>query len=80
MKGNELEATDDIEIEPFLEKYSREAYKVKLKVDGDEFKGMVQEGDLEWFHPKPLRKLNDQKVEEMEKKVHDKVKDHTNKQ
>jgi len=67
---------EGIEVKPFLKNYNREAYEVKLTVEDEEFRGMVEEENVKWFHPKPERKLTDGRIETMEKRVQEKVKSH----
>lgn len=71
--------TDDIEIEPMLNNQTaRNMHLFKLKIQGEEFKGTFNDnGEIEWFHPKPRRKLEDERVEKLEEKVQEKMKDHT---
>lgn len=68
--------TDRMEIEPMLVDHSRELHMFKLKIQGEEFKGIFKDGEIEWFHPKPRRKMKDERVEEVEEKVHEKMKEH----
>ncbi|MEC5423158.1 HicA family toxin-antitoxin system [Virgibacillus sp. C22-A2] len=68
--------TDDMEIEPMLTDHSRELNMFKLKIQGEEFKGIFRNGEIEWFHPKPRRKIKAERVEKVEKKVQEKVKKH----
>lgn len=69
--------TDDIEIEPMLNNQTaRTLHMFKLKIQGEEFKGTFNNGEIEWFHPKPRRKLEDERVEKLEEKVQEKMKDH----
>lgn len=68
--------TENIEIEPILKEHSQEAHQFKLRIQGEEYKGLLRNENIEWFHPKPRRKLKNNKVEELEKKVHEKVKEH----
>lgn len=62
--------TDDMEIEPMLKKQASNMQMFKLKIGGEEFKGTFHNGDIDWFHPKPRRKLTEERVEKVEKKVH----------
>jgi hypothetical protein len=71
-----IEDVEGIEVTPMLEQHSREAHQFKLTIDGEEFKGMVQDGNLEWFHPKPRRKMKEENVKKVEKKVHEKMRQH----
>lgn len=73
---NVIQDEEGIEVKPFLNKYNREAYEVKLTVEEEEFRGMVEEEDVKWFHPKPERKLTEPRIKTMEKQVQEKVKSH----
>nr|WP_239544300.1 DUF5342 family protein [Virgibacillus halotolerans] len=69
--------TDDIEVEPMLNNQARQLHMFKLKIQGEEFKGIFRDnGEIEWFHPKPRRKLKDERVEKVEEKVQEKMKEH----
>ncbi len=68
--------TDDLEIEPMLNNQSRQMHMFKLKIQGEEFKGTFRNGEIEWFHPKPRRKIRDERVEEVEEKVQKKMEEH----
>ncbi|SDY10092.1 hypothetical protein [Salimicrobium album] len=76
LNEEETDETDEIEVKPFLEDQSHEAHQFRLKIEDEEFKGIVRDGKLEWFHPKPRRKVRDDKVEKVEKKLHEKVEEH----
>ena len=52
-----------------------ERRQVILKVHGEEFKGFVHEGEIQWFHPHPHQKLKDEHVEAIETEIHEKVAD-----
>lgn len=68
--------TDDMEVEPMLTDHSRELHMFKLKIQGEEFKGIFKDGEIEWFHPKPRRKMKEERVEKVEEKVQKKMKEH----
>lgn len=67
---------DEFEVAPMFDQQVHEAHQFKLLIDGEEYKGLVRHGKLEWFHPKPRRKLNNDKVEKIEKQVQQKMKEH----
>lgn len=66
---------DGIEVKPFLKNYCRKSYDIKLKVNGEEFRGMFEDNNLKWFHPKPHQKLQHDHAEKVDKQVHEKVKE-----
>ncbi|KMY48538.1 hypothetical protein [Peribacillus loiseleuriae] len=63
----------DIEIEQVFEGKPHERHQFILKVDGEEFKGFVHEGEIQWFQPHPKQKLKDEHVEAIETEIHEKV-------
>ncbi|MEI3607507.1 hypothetical protein SPD48_17645 [Pseudogracilibacillus sp. SE30717A] len=67
------EKMDGIEVTPLFESQVNERHQFKLTIDGDEYKGILYDENIEWFHPKPKRKLQDELVERVEKKVMKKV-------
>ncbi|WP_025785271.1 DUF5342 family protein [Sporosarcina sp. D27] len=70
------EEFDEFEVTPMFDQQVHEAHQFKLLIHGEEYKGVVRQGKLEWFHPKPRRKLNNDKVEKIEEQVQQKVKSH----
>ncbi|WP_231293321.1 MULTISPECIES: HicA family toxin-antitoxin system [unclassified Sporosarcina] len=68
---------EDIEIERSISRNQTRPLQVfKLKVQGEEFKGTFINGEIEWFHPKPRRKLKDERVQKIEEDVQKKLKEH----
>jgi hypothetical protein len=65
----------DIDMKQAFEDRPHERRQVTLNVEGDEFKGFVHEGEIQWFHPHPHRKLKDEHVEAIETEIHEKVSD-----
>lgn len=66
---------DEIEVEEISNSQARQLHKFKLKIQGEYFKGVFfEDGEIEWFHPKPRRKLKDERVDEIEAKVQQKIK------
>lgn len=63
----------DFEIIQAFQDRPHERRQVILKVIGEEFKGFVHKGEIRWFHPHPKQKLNDEHVEMIETKIHEKV-------
>ncbi|HLS60920.1 MAG TPA: HicA family toxin-antitoxin system [Virgibacillus sp.] len=67
--------TEHIEIEPMPSCESRQIHVFKLKINGEEFKGTFRNEEIEWFHPKPRRKIKAERVEKVEEKVREKIKE-----
>ncbi|MFJ8236034.1 hypothetical protein ACIQ34_09845 [Ureibacillus sp. NPDC094379] len=63
----------DIEMMVAFQDRPHERRQVILKVNGEEFKGFVHEGEIRWFHPHPNQKLNDEHIEVIESEIHEKV-------
>lgn len=70
------EDEDEIEVKPMLDGKSQTAHQFRLTIQGDEYKGIFRNEKMEWFHPKPRRKLKEEHVEEIEGKIHKKMKKH----
>lgn len=70
--------TEGIDIQPMMNKAHSpaDAHLFKLKLQGEEFKGLFRDDNIEWSQPKPQRKLEPNKVKELEKEVKRKVKIH----
>lgn len=76
-----IDDIEDIEIGRMLNKAHSpsDAHRFKLRTQGEEFKGVYRDDNIDWFHPKPQCKLKLDEIEELEKKVHKRVKGHIGK-
>ena len=63
----------ELELKPAFEDRIHERHQFSLQVQGDEFKGFIHEGEIQWFHPHPQQKLEDDLVQAMESEIHEKV-------
>lgn len=63
----------DFEITPAFEDRIHERRQFTLQVQGEEFKGFVHEGEIQWFHPQPKQKLDEDHVEAIEAEIHEKI-------
>lgn len=63
----------DFEIKQAFEDRTYERKQFILQVQGEEFKGFVHEGEIQWFHPHPQQKLEEKHVEAIEAEIHDKI-------
>ncbi|OAB45555.1 hypothetical protein [Paenibacillus antarcticus] len=63
-------------IKPMFEDTAHERQQFSLQVQGAEYKGFVHKGDIQWFHPQPQQKLEDDLVQVMESEIHEKVAQH----
>lgn len=70
------EDVEDIEVKKLFPNRKHEAHEFKLKIQGEEYKGLFQDDKIEWFYPKPQQKVKEEQVEKLEEKVHEKMKEH----
>lgn len=66
----------DLKIKPMFEDTIYERRQFTLQVQGEEYKGFIHNGDIQWFHPQPKQKLEDDLVQVMESEIHEKVAQH----
>lgn len=71
-----MEMIDDFEVDHLFEGQVHERPQFSLNVEGHEFKGMVHDGEIRWYHPHPQQKLEDEHLDAIESKVHDLMSDH----
>ncbi|MFC7363925.1 MULTISPECIES: hypothetical protein [Bhargavaea] len=71
--GHTVGDIEKIEVKPAFEDRPHERRQFALTVQGEEFKGLVHEGEIQWFHPQPHQKLEDEHVEELENRVHEEI-------
>ncbi|WHX50920.1 hypothetical protein QNH46_09885 [Paenibacillus woosongensis] len=69
--------SDDIQnfekIKPLFEDTPHERKQFSLQMQGNEYKGFVHKGEVHWFHPQPHQKFEDEVLEVLESKIHEKV-------
>ncbi|MGE7022472.1 hypothetical protein [Solibacillus cecembensis] len=63
----------DLEIKPAFEDRIHERHHFSLQVQGESYNGFVHEGEIQWFHPQPQQKLEDELVQAIESEIHEKV-------
>lgn len=63
----------DFELKPVFEDRMYERQQFTLQIQGEEYKGFVHEGEIQWFHPQPHQKLDDSYVQVIESEIHEKV-------
>ncbi|WP_059172280.1 hypothetical protein [Bacillus sp. FJAT-27445] len=64
---------EELEIKPAFEDRVHERHQFTLKVDGEEYKAFMTEGEIQWFHPHPKQKLEDEHVQAIELEIHKEV-------
>lgn len=60
---------NDFEMKQVFEDRPHERHQIILNVEGHEFKGLVHEGEVNWFHPHPSQKLTDEHIEAIETEI-----------
>lgn len=63
----------DLIIKPVFEDTAHERQQFSLQVQGEQYKGFIHEGDIQWFHPQPQQMLEDDLVQVLESEIHEKV-------
>lgn len=66
----------EIEIKPAFEDRIHERQQFTLQIHGDEYKGFIHEGEIQWFHPQPHQKLSESHLEAIESDIHEKAAEH----
>ena len=62
----------ELEVHPVFEDKAYKRHQFTLKVQGEKYKGFVQEDEIQWFHPQPKQKLKEEQVEAIEAEIHEK--------
>jgi len=66
----------ELEVKPVFEDKAYKRHQFSLKVQGEQYKGFVHEDEIQWFHPQPKQKLEDEKVQAIEAEIHEKFADY----
>lgn len=66
-----LSNIEDFELTQAFEDKLHERLQFTVQVQGDEYKGFLHHGEIQWFHPQPAQKLDDNHVEEIESDIHE---------
>ena len=67
---------EDIEVKRLFTDRKHAALEFKLRIQGEEYKGLFRDDKIEWFYPKPQQKVKAEHVEKVEEKVYEKMKEH----
>ena len=59
-----------IKVKPLFEGQIHERQQFKVNIKGDEYTGIFHDGDVQWYHPQPMDKLEDREVDAAEAKVY----------
>ncbi|KKK38965.1 hypothetical protein WQ57_06365 [Mesobacillus campisalis] len=64
---------EDLEFKPAFEDRMYERQQFTLKIHGEEYRALLNKGEIQWFHPKPHQKLEDEHVQAIETEIHKKA-------
>lgn len=67
---------DDMEVKPMFIDQTHDIHEFKLMIQGNEYKGIFRDDDIQWYHPKPSRYIEDERVKKVEEKVQEKIQQH----
>ncbi len=67
---------ENFEVNHLFEGQVHEHPHFAVSIEGHEYKGMVQDGKVHWYHPHPQQKLEEEHLDTIESKVHDLMSDH----
>lgn len=65
----------DIELTLAFEGSLHERLQFTIQIQGEEYKGFVHEGEIQWFHPHPQQELKNEHVQAIEVDIHEKIAD-----
>ena len=66
---------NDVELTVAFEGKLHERQQFTIQIQGEEYKGFVHEGEIQWFHPHPHQDHKDEHVQAIEAEIHEKVAD-----
>ncbi|MFS0574446.1 hypothetical protein AB1K83_02295 [Sporosarcina sp. 179-K 3D1 HS] len=72
-KAGILEEEKYIEVKAAFEDRPHECYQFTMQVDGEEFKGLIHKGKIQWFHPQPQQKLEEEQVQALESQIQEEL-------
>ena len=70
------DAYPDLEVKPLFEDQFHERHQFTLNIEGDNYQGIFHGGEIQWFHPQPNTKLEEDDLQDLESKVYDLMTDH----
>ena len=67
---------EDFEVNHLFEGQVHERPHFSVSIEGHEYKGMIHDEKIHWYHPHPQQKLEEEHLETIESRVHDLMSDH----
>ena len=66
---------EDVELTLAFEGRLHERLQFTIQIQGEEYKGFVHEGEIQWFNPHPQQELKNEHVQAIEVDIHEQVAD-----
>ena len=60
----------DFNIKPLFEDQVHERPQFSLTFEGNNYQGILQDGEIQWFHPQPQNNLDKEDLQVLESKVY----------
>ena len=67
---------EDFKLDHLFEGQIHEQHHFSLTIQDKEYKGMVHDGKVRWYHPHPQQDLEEGYLNEVESKVYDLMRNH----
>ncbi|MCM3745067.1 YheE family protein [Sporosarcina luteola] len=64
---------EHIQVKEMFKGQVHEHVKFSVTIDGNDYQGLYNEGEINWFRPHPREQLADHHVEKIEAKAHEKI-------
>lgn len=65
---------ENFEVNPVFEGQAREHPHFSLQIQGQEYKGMVRDGKVRWYHPHPKQTIEQEYLSKVESEVFEMMK------
>ncbi|WP_318615093.1 hypothetical protein [Sporosarcina sp. YIM B06819] len=63
-------------ITPLFEGQAHERCQFKLNIEGNDYRGIFHNDEVQWFHPHPHHKIETEKINFVESNVHNLMTNH----
>lgn len=67
---------ENFEVNHLFEGQVHEHPHFSVDIQGHEYKGMLNAGEISWYHPHPQQKFEDEHLDKIESQVHDLMSDY----
>ncbi|RHW31383.1 hypothetical protein D1B33_17900 [Lysinibacillus yapensis] len=72
----EIDGLQKFKVKPLFENQVHERHHFTIKMEENHYQGIYHKGEIQWFHPQPKAKLQEEDLWNLETKVHDLVTNH----